>query len=188
MKSHLKTKVYTLAAEMQHIHRNEIKWKAKAKAARARHRHHAIDYCESNFWSLRWHRVGLKSEARWSHLAYGFMRGRSYQQMEYISYGGIKGFNRAVPNWERIEEIVTKFSKDEPNHGDVMQRFGAWLAEARVWFDGNESRIRDRILMDAALRIKLAADENYQKERATKRAEVERIGRGNYAASFQFTK
>lgn len=178
MRSHLKVKVRSLMAEMHGIHRDEIKWKAKAKAARQRQKQQAeektagaIQYCESNFWSLRWHRVGLKSEARWSHLAHGFFRGRSYQQMENICYGDVKGYNREAPNWERIEEIITKFSKDEPNMQDIMQRFGEWRAAAVTWYDGNETRIPMFKAMNEEARKQRYNDVVYQAAR-TQRAEM----------------
>lgn len=181
MKSHLKTKVYTLAAEMQHIHRNEVKWKARAKQARIRqHQEHlkeqatnktvrSIDYAESNFWSLRVHRQGLKPEARFTHLAYGFMRGRTYQQMENICYGGLKGFGSTEPNWARIEEIVLKFSKDEPAlegvNTTVEQRFAEWLIAAKVWYDGNPVRIELANAVRENARTQRANDPEYQKQR-----------------------
>lgn len=171
MRSHLKVKVYTLGAEMTYIRRQEEKWKSKARAARQRQKQNdekaasAVVYCEDNFWSQREHRKGLKSEARWSHLAYGFMRGRDYQQMEFICYGDVKGYNREAPNWERIEEIITKFSKDEPDQRDIMQRFGEWLAAGKVWYDANPDRIPLVRAAREAVRNENAASEEYQNRR-----------------------
>jgi len=61
MRSHLKVKVFTLAAEMTYIRRQELKWKERAKYARARQKtllaivenQKAVSsqaYAENNFW------------------------------------------------------------------------------------------------------------------------------------------
>lgn len=141
MKSHLKVKVFSLSAEMTFIHRQELKWKEKARAARQRQKEQAVKYCEDNFWSHRWHRQDLKTEARTAHLAYGAMRNVPYWKMEYISLSALRGYNREAPNWEAIVSTIERFSKDEPNRADIMQRFSEWLADAKTWYDGNEKRI-----------------------------------------------
>jgi hypothetical protein len=147
MRSHLQVKVGSLADEMKRIHRLEIKWKARGKAARQRQKQQAdektansILYAEKNFWSLRLHRKDLKFEARTSHLAYGFMRGRAYSEMEYIAYGKERG--RIPPDWDDIAAMVERFTKDETSdQRDVQQKFAEWLAAAKAWYDGNPDRI-----------------------------------------------
>jgi hypothetical protein len=185
MKCHLQVKVATLAAEMSYIHRKEIKWKERARHARLKADRDKTLYAEEAFWSMRYHRKDLKSEARWSHLAYGFMRGRSYPEMEFISYGGIKGYNREVPNWERIEEIVVKFSKDEPDPGGIMQKFGEWLAAAKVWFDANPQRIEDAKKERGALAARRRNDPAHQAALKTTREEAEKFGRMEHAAGWR---
>lgn len=140
MKSHIQVKVASLAAEMKIIHRLEIKWKAKAR--RARKKVNDAAYHESNFWTLRHHRNNLKLEARSTHLAYGYLRGRSYAQMEQICYGPLKGYGSTEPNWKAIEEMVERFTKYETSPQDYMQKFSEWLADAKAWYEGNPKRIR----------------------------------------------
>jgi hypothetical protein len=134
MKSHLKVKVFSLSSEMTYIRKQEEKWKNKARLARQRQeiatssdiKNRAIisqNYAETNFWSQRHHRSDLKRVARTTHLAYGAMRGVPYSRMEQITYGGIKGFNTSIPDWENIAETVERFSRDEPNKSEIMQRF-----------------------------------------------------------------
>lgn len=183
MQSHLKVKVYTLAAEMSFIHRQEIKWKARAKAARQRQKQHAeektansILYAEKNFWSHRLHRLDLKSDARTNHLAYGFLKGRTYQEMEYISYGGIKGYNKEEPDWARIEEMVQRFTKDETDPGGIMQRFGEWRSAATAWFEGNPDRIKVAKAEREAIYQFQLGDAAYQKARAERNALAREIG------------
>lgn len=140
MKSHIQVKVASLAAEMKIIHRLEIKWKARAR--RARKKVNDASYHESNFWTLRHHRNNLKLEARSTHLAYGYMRGRSYSQMEQICYGPLKGYGSTEPNWKAIEEMVERFTKGETSPQDYMQKFAEWLADAKAWYESNPKRIK----------------------------------------------
>lgn len=59
----------------------------------------------------------LRKESRAHHLALGFLRGRTMNQMELPlrapNRGHIasKGLTRTVPDWERIEELVVKHGK-----------------------------------------------------------------------------
>lgn len=69
------------------------------------------------FWGLRGHRVNVvRPEARATQIAYGFLRGRTLDQIE--------GSAISEPNWKRVEELVKKYGE-----GDVterMARFDAW--------------------------------------------------------------
>ncbi len=151
MKSHLKVKVCSLSAEMTIIRKQEQKWKDRAR--RAREKLKGVEYAEANFWSLRYHRAGLKFEARATHLAYGFMRCIPYSAMERICYGPLKGFGSTEPNWAKIEEMVDRFSKDEPDPQGTKQRFAEWLADAKLWYEDNPKRIKE---MNAAKTPKAA--------------------------------
>jgi hypothetical protein len=151
MKSHLKVKVMSMSSEMTFIRRQERKWKKRAWLARKKIDHlreHAsrITYAENNFWSLRGHRDELKVLARHAHLAYGCMKGVPYSAMEYICYGPIKGMGGYQPNWEDVMTTVERFSKDEPNKAEIMQRAAQWLSEAQLWYEGNPERIKIRNL------------------------------------------
>lgn len=151
MKSHLQVKVFSMAAEMSYIRRKEEQWKNRAQYARQKEKlaaatsaepnHLYTDHAENVFWSLRCHRDGMKAEARTSHLAYGFMRGRSYELMEFICYGQLKGYGSSEPDWKAIQAMVERFTKDETNPQDWMQRFAEWLEWAKVWYEGNKQRI-----------------------------------------------
>lgn len=153
MRSHLKVKVFTLAAEMTYIRRQEEKWKNKARYARQR-QHATADlsaqakaissqaYAENAFWSHRHHRYGLKEDVRNSHLAYGCMRGVPYSQMEIMCYGALKGYSTSEPDWKSIESMVERFSKDETSPQDFMQSHAQWLEAAKVWYEGNTERIK----------------------------------------------
>lgn len=155
MKSHLKVKVFSLSTEMTYIRRQEEKWKNKARNARKKQKDLAVNYCEANFWSQRGHRDKLKIEARTTHLAYGCMRGTPYFSMEKICYGPLKGHGGYEPYWNNIMDMVERFSKDEPNAQEIMQRAAEWLAEAKVWYEGNEKRIEEVVEHKAAIKASL---------------------------------
>lgn len=142
MKSHLKVKVFSLSQEMTYIRRQEEKWKDKARNARKKQKDLAIKYCEQNFWSQQVHRYQLKIEARTTHLAYGCMRGIPYFKMENICYGQLKGMGGYEPYWNNIMTMVERFSKDEPNAQEIMQKAEEWRHEAKIWYEGNKDRIK----------------------------------------------
>lgn len=142
MRSHLQVKVFSLTAEMTYIRKQEERWKTRARKAREKGRHQFVEYAESNFWSQRYHRTALKGQARTAHLAYGFMRKQPYQAMEPICYGPLKGFGSSEPNWSAIEATVERFSKDELDPQGIMQRYAEWLADAKIWYEGNVKRIK----------------------------------------------
>jgi hypothetical protein len=64
--------------------------------------------------SLYLHRTNeVRSEARSTHLAFGFLRGRTMQQMERplrpLDQGHVrtKNMTRTAPDWKRIETLVS---------------------------------------------------------------------------------
>lgn len=104
-KVHLKIKIKSLAAEAQIIRREEQIWKARKE--RVEHRIITSDdetsYIEwhPTYSSLRGHRVGtVREEARSALLAYGYLRGRTYRQIERFCY--------EPPNWQRIAQLAGK--------------------------------------------------------------------------------
>ena len=121
MLSHLQVKVWNLAQEAHYIRSKEKKWKDRARAARAK----AKDpkFSEDNFWSMRNHRMELRVESRCSQLAYGFLRGKAYADMEFLAYSS--------PDWSRIENIVNRFSQDDSRL--VTQSFAEWKDTAAEW-------------------------------------------------------
>lgn len=124
MKSYLKVKVCTLAAESKSIKLQMRKWKKRAASARARERDPR--FAEANYFGLRGHRVGkegMAKELRDSNLAYGFLCNRPYHVMEAFAY--------SQPNWENIERMVKRYGGVDyfaaiPDNRDVMQRFSSW--------------------------------------------------------------
>src|SRR5882757_6210312 len=141
MRTHLKVKVNSLSAEMTIIRRQELKWKKRARDARTKQKSDSVAYAEQAFWSLRGHRTELKAEMRSAHLANCAMKGTPYSVTEPICYGVLKGFGSTEPNWQVIQDTVERFSKDEPNRQGALQKFSEWIADAKIWYEGNEQRL-----------------------------------------------
>jgi hypothetical protein len=102
MNIHLKVKVSSLAAEARIIRNLEKKFKRGDHPVRV---------------SLSDHRRGVvRYEARHSHLAYGFLRNRSYATMEAKA--------RVKPDWNKVAKMVERYGDGDKR--ELMQRFEAW--------------------------------------------------------------
>ena len=125
MLEYLKVKVMSISDEQKIIRREEqlAKYKARANRARIQEGKAAEDparYTEVNR-GLHAHRViDCRKELRSSHLAYGFVKGLKYRQMEPLAY--------AQPNWDRIERLIEKYGEGDTR--TIKQQFAAWKAEA----------------------------------------------------------
>lgn len=110
MKAYLKIKVVSLAAEAVLIRREERAMKRRKSAAAAEAR-----------VGLRLHRVHVvRPEARAACLAYAFLRGRAYRQVEAKAH--------SLPDWPRVAKLVERYC--EGDRKAIMQRFGEWKDEA----------------------------------------------------------
>lgn len=93
----LKIKLKSLAAESRIIRRQELKTRGKHDATRE---------------SLYLHRIGVvRRAARETHLAYGFIRGRSYKAMERTAC--------VAPDWKAVLAMAKKY-------GTSVDNFDAW--------------------------------------------------------------
>ena len=111
MNVHLKIKIKSLASEAKIIRAEERKWPG-GKTAGGIH-------VRANLHHHRTHTV--RREARWSLLAYGFLRDRLYSAIE-------TGARKPV-DWDYVQRIAERFSGNpDPRH--VRQRFAEWKADA----------------------------------------------------------
>jgi hypothetical protein len=108
MKTYLKIKIVSLAAEARLIRREERRYRgpkwgpSPVRLGLHRHRIHEV-----------------RPEARHALLAYGFLRGRSYRQIE--SRAG------CVPNWDRVQDLILKYGEvAEADRATTIQRFAEW--------------------------------------------------------------
>jgi len=130
MHEKLKIKIKSLAAEAQMIHHQERKM-------------HGPKWGTSTVrYELRSHRlIALRPDARVAQLAYGFLRGRSYGDLETNA--------RSQPNWEEAGRLVSKFA--EPHDASeerldlrvVLQQFAAWRDGAHDVIVANTKRYHE---------------------------------------------
>jgi len=119
--THLKIKLKTLAAEARIIRKEESKALEAGRKGRSLDRDDYERHYRA-FWSLRHHRTGIvRSVARTNGLAYGFLRGHTYAQME------AKCRSDNQPNFDEIEKIVKRFGTS-----DDLARWPQWLEEAKA--------------------------------------------------------
>jgi hypothetical protein len=96
MKTYLKIKIKSLAAEAVIIKREEQRWKAAPFTVDNTKLTHPL------YFSLRHHRLfEVRNECRSAIIAYGYLRGLAYKQIEAKCHES--------PNWERIAELIRKY-------------------------------------------------------------------------------
>lgn len=115
-RTYLKVKIKSLAAEARIIRHEESKaLKRKNTALKD---------------GLACHRRGIvRSAARLTHLAYGFLRGRPYKALE--AKCAVK------PDWDRVWKMVEKygvcFDYDSENYHDYKKRLEEQKERFRAW-------------------------------------------------------
>ena len=112
---YLKVKIKSLAAEAKII-RTEERKNPKFRFGLAEHR-----------------RTVVRKEARHTLLAYGFLRGKQYQQIESKTH--------EKPDWARVEKMIEKYGTHweegqdhreyQKNKAEALERFKAWKPGAK---------------------------------------------------------
>ena len=116
MSTQLKIKIMSLSAEAVIIRRHERKLaKVLARKGKAK----GTDATWSSIQSHRRHEV--RWEQRHSLLAYAFLRGKSYADVEKFCW--------ADPDLKKVEEMAKRFA---PGMEDFAQRWGAWEQDAKA--------------------------------------------------------
>jgi hypothetical protein len=101
MQTYLKVKIKSLATEAGIIRLEERRAKRQCSWART-HQHESLGASEALFRGLRMHRVKeVRNEARASLVAYGFLRGKRYAQIEP------PGSKRL--NMDAVKRLVAKY-------------------------------------------------------------------------------
>jgi len=115
----MKIEVKTAAARAQILKEEEqfARWRARgAKANANREKYLAKSTLLHN------KRVNkVRNDARSLHLAYGFLAGHAYRDIEPISY--------VQPNWVRVQELVLAYCDDDKKE-TIIDKFSAWIVEA----------------------------------------------------------
>lgn len=123
---YLKVKVCSLAAEARIIRRQEERVKRRARRGRERLRAagntkvgSGLSDADRDIWhGLRSHRTGLRTDLRHAHLAYGFLRGRKYRQMEQWCL--------EEPDWDEVQDLVVRY-RGKADDREIRQHFSEWL-------------------------------------------------------------
>ncbi len=98
-KTFLKMKIKSLAVEARIIRAEERKWPGLPYNWAEQEKPSPYIWMRHSLWS---HRTGdVRSEARSALLAYAYLRGRRYRQLEKVAYSN--------PDGDRIAELVAKF-------------------------------------------------------------------------------
>ncbi len=104
--------------------RRYLKVKIKSLAAEARIIRHEELIRRGKHWASKgtpfyFHRIGpLRKTIRENHLAYGFLKGRTYRQLEQHP--------KSVPNWKNVLKHINKFSSE---NRDQNIAFVKWRSE-----------------------------------------------------------
>lgn len=132
MKSFLKVKLEYLAGEARINKKHHEKLIKKAAAARARVKSRGDVYKEGFLAnSMYRHRIDvIRPELRSSHLAYNFLRGNKYSEVETRV--------RSWPNWKKVEAIARDFNTTQTGNWSpwymteqvLTEKFAAFMADA----------------------------------------------------------
>lgn len=139
MKTYLKIKICSLAAEAKIIKREERRWfkhiSSKAisdpnKMGEPIRIKHFYKKDHPLRMALRAHRIDdVRTECRSAHIAYGYLRGRCYKQIENKCY--------VAPNWERIAELIRKYGGSQYVNVEARKKLAEDL---KLWSMGSISR------------------------------------------------
>ncbi len=99
---YLKMKIMSLTAEAKIIRREERRWYGGSTLRAGLHGHRVWD---------------VRTEARVALLAYGYLRGKTYAQLEVNP--------RFPPSWARVRDLVVKYGDDKRVPREVLEAWGS---------------------------------------------------------------
>jgi len=148
MKNYLKVKSMSLAAEAKII-RNQEKQRAKQLRHALKHNYEkAAEYHDKVRNGLYLHRVkDVRSEARASNIAYGFLRNHKYSEIERFTY--------THPDWAKVEFLALKYAeRSSPRYNKPVEEvFSDWVYEAKSYILENFKRIEEQKALDNAGKV-----------------------------------
>lgn len=117
----LKCKIGSLASEARFIRTNEQRLIRRARRQRAKGLADATSM--SNYQSIKSHRcMVVRREARYSQLAYAFLRGVPYKTVEVYCRPD------NLPKWSAVEAIAARFAGGMRPQ-DIKQQFAEWISD-----------------------------------------------------------
>lgn len=137
MKAYLQVKLINLADEAKLIRSKEWRRLALAKKSLENNHPETAEYHMKIHAGHHSHRVTVvRDEARLTNLAYGFLRGNEYCEMEERA--------KEEPDWNRIRRMALRFREKE--YDELVSEFDEWLKRAKEdWFAGNLELKQDRL-------------------------------------------
>lgn len=133
--AYLKIKIKSLADEARTIRIDERKHLAHGRAQPQRDIH-SEPY--RTFFGLQTHRLNLRPEIRAALIAYGYLRGRAYRQIEPCTRHDREPYDRPGPNWDRVADLVVKYGPAPEAGGPpaiVKERKQAIATNLKAWRD-----------------------------------------------------
>lgn len=116
-KTHLKVKILSLGAEARIIKFQEHKW------LKTPFYHENVKVPHPLYISLRNHRLyEVRTECRHANIAYGWMRGRQYKQIENKCH--------QPPNLASVVKIIDRFSNGKYSYAPAREEL---LKQLRLW-------------------------------------------------------
>ena len=148
---HLQIKIMTLAEEAKIIRRKERANLQRSRSCRkiaekpAHAQMSADDYAKwqarylgyarhnlSGYVALREHRIEVvRSAARDALIAYGYLRGKAYRQIEQNNKPGKPG-----PDWNKVIDMIVRFG----DYGAIPGPHSEWLNVIMAWRDADEEK------------------------------------------------
>ena len=125
--AYLKVKIKSLAVEASIIRHEERKWLRSGRWLR-KHNPSEMQPVYNTWAGLNTHRHDLRLEQRAAYLAYGYLRGTPYQQIEQAPHWRKPPYSRQGPNWGRVRDLVIKYGRPVPADGKsvVLTQLEAW--------------------------------------------------------------
>lgn len=157
MSVYLKVKICSLAAEARIIRKLE-----KSRLAYVRNKQESVGESDlpaaEEFRNLRQHRMAFRYDMRHTFLAYAFLRGRNYRNVEAAG-GDNDPRPRVVPNWHKVAAMVIKYGPPRPapkkaeltQNQELIAELKEWakqpakpLSEARQKRNAEKKELRER--------------------------------------------
>lgn len=104
------------------FHENEI-LRLICRSNKTKVRNATVEYNDHVYWGLHQHRIeDVRKEARNTCLAYGFLKGKTYNEIEKKV--------KTKPDWRRVMQLVLKYGEGDP---EIMkQQFKKWQEDGAV--------------------------------------------------------
>ena len=137
---YLRVKINSLTEEAKIIRREEHRRRyQKVKGPDGKIYKRRVVTGDTIFWGLRTHRTEeLRLEARATYLAYAFLRGTPYAQVEENPHWKRATRSKHPPSWPRIAELVVKYGP--VGHNTKLAKESAEGA-IKAWVEGEEVKI-----------------------------------------------